>query len=241
MLSGPKDLYPILILNLAHKLYAGPGFLYEINRCTVHVVARIQSKFQGFLKENIMEELLSLPDTETPLGARDAAILELFYSSGMRIGELTSLDTGDIDPSSDELRITGKGNKERIVLIGSHARKALDRYLSVRHRLQKNENEKALFLGHTGKRLVDTSIERMLNKYSLMLSEIQHISPHMLRHTFATHMLNNGADIRSVQELLGHKRLETTQIYTHVSIQHLKDEYKKAHPRAEKTDRKMEN
>ena len=222
------------------------AYLVERGCCDINPFAeatspKVDKKLPGFIKENLMDELLRLPDRTQPLGARDAAILELFYSTGMRIGELCSLNTGDIDFSSEELKILGKGRKERIVLVGSFARKALEDYLRLRPSLVKDDNENALFLGHSGKRLVDTSIGRMLNKYTSQLSEALHVSPHTLRHTFATHMLNNGADLRSVQELLGHKRLETTQIYTHVTIEHLKEEYKKAHPRAEKTDRKMED
>ncbi len=216
------------------------GFAAE-NPFVLTTAPKIDRKLPGFIKENLMEELLRLPDRSTPMGARDAAILELFYSTGMRIGELRALDAGDVDCSGEELKILGKGRKERIVMVGSFARQALEEYLKLRPALVKDEGEKALFLGHSGKRLADTSIGRMLNKYTARLSEALHVSPHTLRHTFATHMLNNGADLRSVQELLGHKRLETTQIYTHVTIEHLKDEYKKAHPRAEKTDRKMED
>ncbi|MBR4749567.1 MAG: tyrosine recombinase XerC [Abditibacteriota bacterium] len=232
----------------ARKLSALRTFFnYLIDRGAVGVnpfdevkAPKTDKKLPGFIKENLMEELLALPDRSTPCGARDAAILELFYSTGMRIGELTALDLSDIDLSGEEMTILGKGNRERVVLVGSYARKALEEYLALRPHLVTDDRNPALFLGRTGKRLADTSIGRMLNRYTLQLSEYMHISPHMLRHSFATHMLNNGADIRCVQELLGHKRLETTQIYTHVSIEHLKEEYKRAHPRAENTTRKLE-
>lgn len=188
-----------------------------------------------FATESLMEKLLKEPDRTNIYGMRDLAILELLYSTGLRISELLGLKITDINLFSDEMRVTGKRNKERIVIVGSFAREALSVYINnSRPHIAKNPDENALFLGRSGTKLVATSVRRMINKYIDNLSDSIHLSPHTLRHSFATHMINNGADIKSVQELLGHERLETTQIYTHVSIERLKSVYTDAHPRASK-------
>jgi site-specific recombinase XerD len=188
------------------------------------------------LAQQEVERLLTAPQGEDPLSIRDRAILELLYASGMRVGELTSLRVRDIDWSQNAIQVTGKGNKTRVVLFGRAAQEALIDYLN-RARpvlLQKsgNRDEGWLFLNHRGTRLTDRSVRRVLDRYAPELSTAFKPTPHSLRHSFATHLLDSGADLRTVQELLGHANLTTTQIYTHVSRQRLKEVYRKAHPRA---------
>lgn len=190
-----------------------------------------EKKLPNVINEDQMIALLDTPNVGTNVGLRDKAILELLYSTGMRISELLSLNY--LDVKGEELKITGKGNKERFVIIGSKAKEALDNYVRLgRNSFLKNKEEKTLFLGKTGKRLNRATVWRMINKYIDELALNIHISPHSLRHSFATHLLNNGADLRSVQQLLGHKSVVTTEIYTHVSIERLKNVYNQAHPRS---------
>jgi tyrosine recombinase XerC len=201
----------------------------------VSVVApRREKKLPKFLRGEQIEALLSAPDASEALGARDRAILETLYASGLRVSELVSLDVGDID-GSDELRTLGKGSKERIVLLGRAAREAIGEYLgSARGKLAENAKTRtdALFLNHRGGRLTTRSVGRIVDHYVEQVSDSLKISPHTLRHTFATHLLAGGADLRAVQELLGHESAATTQIYTHITRERLKEVYDKAHPRA---------
>jgi len=195
-----------------------------------------EKKLPQVANKEFVEELLNAPDLTSPKGIRDKTILEVLYSTGMRISELLSLNVKDIN-GSDEIRVIGKGNKERVVMLGRPAQEILKDYLTLsRHHFLKKtnrESEMALFLGSSGKRLVTSTVGRMINKYLEQISATIHISPHTLRHSFATHLLDNGADLRSVQELLGHESVVTTQIYTHVSIERLKSVYNQAHPRSE--------
>ena len=180
------------------------------------------------------EELLALPlslpkQKQQPVwaAARDAAVLETFYSTGLRLHELVAIDVEDIDVVSDTMNVRGKGRKERLCMLGSHATRAIQRY---RH--EAGVHSGPLFLSKVRKRITTDAVGDILLKY-LRKSSIQfHITPHKLRHSFATHLLNNGADLRSVQELLGHASLSTTQIYTHVTTTRMKQVYDKAHPRA---------
>ncbi len=181
-----------------------------------------------------MEELLALPsktklEKQAPdwLPARDTAIMELFYSSGLRLAELASLDLEDLDFHSETLRVTGKGSKQRQIPIGSHALRALQHY---RH--QAHVHYGPVFLSKLRKRLSTRSINSILKKYLALSSIPFNVTPHKLRHTFATHLLDHGADLRSVQTLLGHASLSTTQIYTHVTKERLRKAYDTAHPRA---------
>ena len=183
-----------------------------------------------------MEELLSLPlrtppDKKSPpwLPLRDAAILELFYSCGMRLSELVSLNADALQDDGDCVRVLGKGHKVRIIPVGEYAREAISRY----RELAALEPRGPLFISRLHRRMSGRSIQLMLDKYLRISSIPFHISPHKLRHTFATHMLDAGADLRSVQELLGHASLSTTQIYTHVTKARLKEAYLRAHPRAD--------
>lgn len=184
------------------------------------------------LSQSQIDNLLSAPDTTTMQGARDHAILETIYSAGLRISELTSLDIEDLDEFNQVVRIEGKGKKERLAPLGSMAMEAIGRYLEIRARELGPCDSGPLFINRFNRRLSDRTIRRHLDKYMLEAGIPLHISPHTLRHSFATHMLNAGADLRSVQELLGHASLSTTQIYTHLTTTRLKQVYDKAHPLA---------
>ena len=172
------------------------------------------------------------PEADTPLGIRDTAILELLYGVGLRVAELVALDVGQVRTDHPLLRVTGKGRKEREVPLGPPAREALDRYLRVRGRLAREGGEGALFLNARGGRLGDRSIRRIVKREGLVASLLKDLHPHALRHSFATHLLEGGADLRSIQELLGHASLATTQRYTHLTVAQLMEIYEACHPRA---------
>jgi integrase/recombinase XerC len=177
--------------------------------------------------------LLEAPTAEKPVGQRDKAILELLYASGLRVSEIVSLNLSQVDLHEKEIRVIGKGNKERIVLMGEPALKALVTYLEDgRLKLLGEKKTEALFISHTGKRLIERRIQKIIDRYAKAANIPRKIHPHILRHTFATHMLDGGADLRVVQELLGHASLSTTQIYTHVSKSQAKKVYLAAHPLA---------
>ena len=197
---------------------------------------KLDKRLPKFLRDEHIESLMQRPDTNQPLGLRDAAILETLYATGVRVSELVGLDLRDMDLSLGEIKVLGKGSKERITLIGRAAKEALVTYLNFgRGKLLQNSRETAVFLNKDGGRLTARSINRLLDKYFGGVSDEMKISPHVLRHTFATHMLEHGADLRSIQELLGHVSLSTTQIYAHVSRERLKEVYEQAHPRATDT------
>ena len=177
--------------------------------------------------------LLEAPDTTTLLGARDRAILETIYSAGLRISELVGLNVEHLENRSRVLRIAGKGRKERLVPLGSMAMTAIEHYLRMRSLTPGRGVRGPLFINRHGSRLSARSVRRRLDGYLAAAGIPVHISPHTLRHSFATHMLNAGADLRSVQELLGHESLSTTQIYTHLTTTRLKEVYDRAHPLAE--------
>jgi len=194
---------------------------------------KIQRKLPDYLEISEIEALLSIPDKNDIIGLRDRAILELLYSTGMRVSEMLALDLSDIDHSSAIVKVRGKGKKERIIPIGSYAMSALNDYLKIRDKLKVKRSNQALFVSERGNRIPDSkSINRRISKYAKSAGIKKNVTAHTLRHTFATHLLNAGADLRSVQELLGHEKLATTQIYTHVSAERLKEVYEKAHPRA---------
>ncbi|ANX12274.1 tyrosine recombinase XerC [Fictibacillus arsenicus] len=188
-----------------------------------------------FLYEKELEKLFNVSDISTPIGQRNQAILELLYGTGIRVSECCKLQLKDLDLFVEAALVKGKGKKERYVPIGSFAKEALERYISDGRKLllEKTENRSdSLFLNYKGEPLSARSVRNILNKIIEESSLNIHISPHVLRHTFATHMLNEGADLRAVQELLGHSQLSSTQVYTHVTKDHLKKIYNNAHPRA---------
>jgi integrase/recombinase XerC len=195
---------------------------------------RKSHKLPHYLSNDDVGKLLAAPQGEAAMALRDRAILETLYSAGLRVSELVGLTDGDLDLAAGILRVRGKGKKERLSPIGSYAAKALKRWLAVRQLSprEKQGREAPVFTNKFGTRLTTRSVARMLEKYLQLTGLDQRTSPHTLRHSFATHLLDRGADIRSVQELLGHKSLVTTQIYTHVSTANLKAAYEKAHPRA---------
>lgn len=186
-----------------------------------------------FLYPQEVHMLMQAPDIMTPGGKRDRAILETLYSSGLRVSELVGLDMTDIDLDELYVRVMGKGSKERIVPLGKKAKEALDDYIKHGRPFLRRKNEKpsALFLNKSGKRLSTRSIRNIMNKYVETLAMNQKVSPHTLRHSFATHLLGAGADLRSVQELLGHVKLSTTQVYTHLSREEIKTIHEEHHPR----------
>lgn len=193
---------------------------------------KLQKRLPGILYQDEAWSLVQAPDTTRPAGLRDRAILEVLYSSGLRVSELVGMDTGDIDLSLSYIRVMGKGAKERVVPLGSYAADALKRYLSSGRPYFQKKEVKALFLNKEGGRISARSIRNIIDKYVNQISIQRKISPHTLRHSFATHLLDGGADLRSVQELLGHVKMSTTQIYTHVSKEKLMTVYEKNHPRA---------
>ena len=193
-------------------------------------------KLPHFLTTDQVGALLIAPLANSDAGLRDRAILETMYSAGLRVSEVVGIDLKDWDRSAGILRVLGKGRKERISPVGSYASKALDRWVEVREPDAKaaEKQRSAMFLNRFGRRLTTRSIGRMLETHILTAGLTQQTTPHTLRHSFATHLLDGGADLRSVQELLGHKSLTTTQIYTHVSTRRLRETYEKAHPHAAK-------
>lgn len=186
-----------------------------------------------------VDQALALLETQLapdPEGLRDLALAELLYGAGLRISEALGLDMDDFDPSLGLLRIMGKGGKERLAPLGAKAMQRMARWLEQRGALARAASERALFLGLRGGRLDRREAQRIVHKLAALSGLPQRISPHTLRHSFATHMLQAGADLRTVQELLGHARLSTTQRYTHLNMQHLMQTYDKAHPRAKKDE-----
>ncbi|MEM7782605.1 MAG: tyrosine recombinase XerC [Planctomycetota bacterium] len=200
---------------------------------------RRDRKLPHFLTTREIGKLLSAPARDQSMGLRDRAMLETLYSAGLRVSELVGIDTSDLDLSAGLVRVRGKGKRERLAPLGSYAIRAIKRWLRLRSPAKSlsDEENQAVFLNKFGKRITTRSVARMLEKYLLQTGLDQRTSPHTLRHSFATHLLDSGADIRSVQELLGHKSLVTTQIYTHVSTAGLKRAYEKAHPRAKANNR----
>ena len=205
------------------------------------VAPKREQKVPAHLSVDEMAQLLEAPDASTPLGRRDRAILELFYASGIRLSELVALDLEDVDLAARMVRVMGKGRKERIVPFNPKAAAALRAWLKDRVGLTRREATRdakagdALFVNARGGRLTGRSVQRLVARYVATCSTRFGISPHALRHSFATHLLQAGADLRAIQELLGHVRLSTTQRYTHVNVAQLLDVYRRAHPRAHKS------
>ncbi|HKP45970.1 MAG TPA: tyrosine recombinase XerC [Pyrinomonadaceae bacterium] len=211
--------------------------LLEMNPAKLVATPRLEKKLPVHLSIEEAIKFIETPDTASDLGKRDRAILELMYATGVRVAELTKLNLGHVDFKNRLVRVTGKRRKERIIPFGEPALEALRNYLDVRDRfldaapVSLREPE-ALFLNYQGTRITTRSVGRMVEKYIGICAGRYDISPHALRHSFATHLLDSGADLRDIQELLGHARLSTTQIYTHVSMEKLIQVYDKAHPKA---------
>lgn len=194
---------------------------------------KIEKRLPHVLSVQDVEVLLNSPDLRESAGLRDKAMLELLYASGIRVSELVSLNIDDVNLNMGFLKCYGKGSKERIIPLGSVALKYLHDYtLRSRHQLLRNKEETSLFLNHHGQRLTRQGFWKIIKKYAKQANIKKDITPHTLRHSFATHLLENGADLRSVQEMLGHADISTTQIYTHITKSRLKEVYAKTHPRA---------
>ena len=203
----------------------------KINPFTYILTPKAEKKLPSVLTEKEIENLMSAATGKDFISLRDRTILELIYSTGIRVSELVNMDVSDIDFVNEEIKVLGKGGKERIIPAGSVALNILHCYLK---ELKKIDTSGILFINKNKKRLTQRFVELMIKKYAKVAGIEKRVTPHTLRHSFATHLLDRGADLRSVQELLGHSNLSTTQIYTHLSIQKLKKEYDKAHPRAKK-------
>jgi len=257
--------------SIARKLSSFRGFFtylcrhkgLPVNPAIGLVSPRLPRRLPQFLYPEEMKRLLAAPPADTPRGLRDRAMLEVLYSTGLRVSELVSLSLAQIENAA-EVRVRGKAGKERVVFLGRPAREAVEAYLRLgrpalagakeKGKGGKEEDEKAsaerstlnaqhstspqapLFLNHRGGRLSDRSVRRILYKYILLTGARRGLSPHSLRHSFATHLLEGGADLRVIQELLGHSSPATTQVYTHTSLRHLKEVYSRAHPRAKKAN-----
>jgi len=209
----------------------------ELNPAKLVATPRREKKLPAHLSIEDAVRFIETPDTETEFGKRDRAILELLYATGVRVSELVQLNLRDIDFKNKLLRVFGKRGKERIVPFGDPASKALKDYIVVRdkflmHAPATKRDAQPLILNYQGTRMTTRSVGRLVEKYIRLCAGIHEISPHGLRHSFATHLLDSGADLRDIQELLGHARLSTTQIYTHVSMEKLIEVYDKAHPKA---------
>ena len=254
--NGEVDIKGITVLNIRDFF----RFLNEkpdCNRSLARKSAALNSFFRyckrsGFIQNNPMEKikrpkyevplpkcfteeevrtLLSIPDTDSPFGIRNKAILETLYSSGLRISELAGIRLQDIDLKRGLIRVTGKGNKQRIVPLGSYAIEAINNYLKVRPQFMRENSPDLLFLTKSGKAFDTKQLDIILKRYFELVAKAKGYSPHSLRHSFATHLLSRGADLRAIQELLGHSLLSTTETYTHISLEDIKEAYKKGHPR----------
>ena len=223
--------------SMARKLAALRSFfkflcrkeILEINPVQRVASPKLGRKLPHFLYLDQVEGLLKGSDCTTLLGSRDQVIMELLYGSGLRVTELVGLNRENLDLESGLIRVLGKGSKERVIPVTNYAIQAIESYLKMR-----SDHNPVLLLNYKGTRLSDRSVRRILNKLVDKVSLEQHVHPHMLRHSFATHLLDGGADLRSVQELLGHQKLSSTQVYTHLTRERIKEVYAETHPRAKK-------
>ena len=229
-LAGVRGLYRFLATN----------DVVEVNPARAVGTPKAERHLPGYLDRTQIDLLFQAVELRAASGryvdVRNAAILELFYSTGMRLSELQGLNRQDIDAVSQQVKVRGKGRKERIVPVGDHATRALRQYERMREelraRLRGRVDKSAVFLSQLGKRMSTRAVQKVVSAFLDAISEDAGLSTHSLRHSFATHLLDNGADLRAVQELLGHASVSTTQIYTHTSVERLKEVYRKAHPRA---------
>jgi integrase/recombinase XerC len=232
--------------SVARKMSALRSFVRYLRRegqlehdpTALAVAPRRAQTLPAHLTEAEMSRLLEIPDGSEPLGRRDRAILELFYASGLRLSELESLDLENVDFRGRMVRVMGKGGKERIIPFNQTTERALRAWLKDRAVIVANQrsSRNPLFVNYRGTRLTGRSVDRLLRRYVSQFTTQTGISAHALRHSFATHLLQRGADLRAIQELLGHARLSTTQRYTHVNAAQLVDVYRKAHPRSSRRD-----
>jgi len=222
-LAAVKALFTYLVRNGA----------VERNPAALVATPKAEKKLPSFLREGEAEALIASFDTTTPQGLRDRALCELLYGSGLRISEALQLNVGDIDTRSRTVKVLGKRNKQRIVPVTQVAIDALADYQQQRSAFGATADPTALFLADRGKRLTSSSAYRIVRRLLGGVTEASRKGPHMLRHSFATHLLDNGADLTAVSEMLGHASLSTTQVYTHLSVERLKDAYRNAHPKAQ--------
>jgi integrase/recombinase XerC len=226
--------------SLARKMAALRMFFRYLKRQGIIEKSPVESmerpKFEKplpkFFTEDEINLLLKIPEADTKLGMRNRAIFELIYSSGLRIGEVCNIRLRDLDIKKCLVRVTGKGNKERIVPVGRPAILTIQDYLAVRPQLDPEGKEDHLFLTYTGKPFYNRQLNIILQRFIRLIALQKGYSPHTIRHTFATHLLQKGADLRAIQQMLGHANLSTTEIYTHVTLEDVKEAYNKAHPRA---------
>jgi len=235
----------IVKASIARKLSAIRSFyrylqreeLLKVNPLEKASSPKLDKRLPSFLSIEEVKQLLEAPDLSTPKGQRDRALLELLYASGLRVSELAGLNLEQVDLDSRETRVRGKGSKERVVLMGKPAAGALATYLGQgRQELLGKKDTHAFFINRYGERITGRTVQRMLGKYARLAGISKRVHPHMLRHTFATHLLDGGADLRVVQELLGHANLSSTQIYTHVTRSQAKKVYLKSHPMAQDSE-----
>lgn len=225
--------------SIAHKVAVIKSFFKFLEKTgvlsgniaeTIHM-PRFEKKLPGYLTETEMLKVLNAPAGASFIAVRDRAILELFYSSGLRLSELINLKLQNLVLRENALRVFGKGKKERYMPINKHARQRILNYLDMRPSVVKKGVEEVFVLA-SGKKMYAMAVQRLVKKYVNSVVQIPNASPHILRHSYATHLLNNGAGIRVIKDLLGHENLSTTQVYTHLSVEHLKLVYKQAHKRA---------
>lgn len=229
--------------SIARKLSAIKSFfnflhrkgLITANPARIITTPKVEKRVPGFLTVEQFRRLFERFKPQTPEDVRNVAIVELFYGTGIRLSELVGMNLQDIHWSQGVISVFGKGSKQRMIPLGQAASDALRRYIDSRPGLMKGpdaESNKALFIGSTGKRITPLAVQKIVRNMLTLVSDAKKLSPHVIRHSFATHLLDNGADLRAVKDLLGHENLSTTQIYTHITIDRLKGVYKHAHPRA---------
>ena len=204
------------------------------NPCTLISNPKLEKKLPKYLNFEDIEKLLNAFDRNNFIGLRNSLILEILYSTGIRVSEITNIKFNDVSISNKSIKIIGKGNKERIVYFGNICLNLLELYIKKSYPILNKKNNEYLILSKTGKKINDREIRKVVDDAAKIAGIKVKISPHVLRHTFATHMLNEGADLRSVQELLGHENLSTTQVYTHLTNEKIRNVYLRAHPRAKK-------
>ena len=206
--------------------------IIDSNVTTLISNPKLDKKLPNYLYPNDLEKLLNSPTTDNVLGIRDSLILELLYSTGIRVSELIDIKVKNINFNEKRIKILGKGNKERYVLYGNVCEKKLNKYLKESRNIFNKNNSEFLILNKNGQKITPRFIQKLMKKYQKLAGITVNVTPHTLRHTFATHLLEGGADLKSVQELMGHESLSSTQVYTHITSERLRSVYLKTHPRA---------